>query len=315
MKKYLCEFLGTCILVLFGCGVAILTKGELVATSLAFGLTIIATAYVIGNVSGCHINPAVSFAMWIDKRISGKDFIGYVAAQIIGALIGSALLVIIIGSTGFGDFRTLGLGANGFGSQVESGITMLGALIVEIILTFVFVLAVLGVTKEKKNSSVAPIVIGLTLTLVHLLGIKFTGTSVNPARSLAPALFLRGDALAQVWVFIVGPLVGAAFAALVSFFIDLETNNKEVIEVFDIEKVEAEEMKNSKKEETVKVELVKVEEKKQPEKVKETKEEKETKKAEEKPKKEKTTKTSKTTTAKKSTAKKTTSSKSKKSNK
>ena len=308
MKKYLCEFLGTCILVLFGCGVAVLTKGELVATSLAFGLTIVATAYVIGNVSGCHINPAVSFAMWIDKRISGKDFIGYVAAQIIGAIIGSALLVIIINSTGLGDFRTLGLGANGYGTQVDSGITMLGALIVEIILTFVFVLAVLGVTKEKKNSSVAPIVIGLTLTLVHLLGIRFTGTSVNPARSFAPALFLRGDALAQVWVFIVGPLVGAAFAALVSFFIDLETNNKEVVEVFDIEKVEAEEMKNSKKEETVKVELVRVEEKKQPEKVEE-------KKTEEKPKKEKTTKTtktSKTTTAKKSTAKKTTSSKAKK---
>ena len=308
MKKYLCEFLGTCILVLFGCGVAVLTKGELVATSLAFGLTIVATAYVIGNVSGCHINPAVSFAMWIDKRISGKDFIGYVAAQIIGAIIGSALLVIIINSTGLGDFRTLGLGANGYGTQVDSGITMLGALIVEIILTFVFVLSVLGVTKEKKNSSVAPIVIGLTLTLVHLLGIRFTGTSVNPARSFAPALFLRGDALAQVWVFIVGPLVGAAFAALVSFFIDLETNNKEVVEVFDIEKVEAEEMKNSKKEETVKVELVRVEEKKQPEKVEE-------KKTEEKPKKEKTTKTtktSKTTTAKKSTAKKTTSSKDKK---
>ena len=232
MKKYLCEFLGTCILVLFGCGVAVLTKGELVATSLTFGLTIIATAYVIGNVSGCHINPAVSFAMWIDKRISGKDLIGYVAAQVIGAIIGSALLVILINSTGYGDFRTLGLGANGYGASTASGITMLGALIVEIILTFVFVLAVLGVTKEKKNSSVAPIVIGLTLTLVHLLGIKFTGTSVNPARSFAPALFLRGDALAQVWVFIVGPLVGAAFAALVSFFIDLETNNKEDVEVF-----------------------------------------------------------------------------------
>lgn len=311
MKKYLCEFLGTCILVLFGCGVAVLTKADLIATSLAFGLTIVATAYVIGNVSGCHINPAVTFAMWIDKRISGKDFIGYVAAQILGAIIGSALLVIIINSTGYGDFRTLGLGANGYGTEAASGITMLGALIVEIILTFVFVLSVLGVTKEKKNSSVAPIVIGLTLTLVHLLGIKLTGTSVNPARSIAPALFLRGDALSQVWVFIVGPLVGAAFAALVSFFIDLETNNKEVIEVFDIEKVEAEEMKNSRKEESVKVELVKVEEKKQPEKVEEKKEAKV-----EKPKKEtKNNKTSKTTTAKKTTAKKTTSSKSTKSKK
>ena len=298
MKKYLCEFLGTCILVLFGCGVAVLTKADIVATSLAFGLTIIATAYVIGNVSGCHVNPAVTFAMWIDKRISGKDFIGYVAAQFLGAIIGSALLVILLNSTGYGDFRTLGLGANGFGTEAASGITMLGALITEIILTFVFVLAVLGVTKEKKNSTVAPIVIGLTLTLVHLLGIKFTGTSVNPARSLAPALFLRGDALSQVWVFIVGPFVGAAFAALVSFFIDLETNNKEVVEVFDIEKIEAEEKKNTKNDE-VKVELIKIEPKKE-EKIEEPKEEKVEK-----------TKTGKSTTTKKTTAKKTTTTKAK----
>ncbi len=290
MKKYLCEFLGTCVLVLFGCGVAVLTKADLIATSLAFGLSIVATAYVIGNVSGCHVNPAVSFAMWIDKRISGKDLILYIAAQIIGALAGSALLILILNSTGLGDYRTIGLGANGFGSEVASGITMLGALIVEIILTFVFVLSVLGSTKDKKNSSVAPIVIGLTLTLVHILGIRLTGTSVNPARSLAPALFLGGEALSQVWVFIVGPFVGAAFAGLVSFFIDLETPEKEVVEVFDIEKIEAEEKKN------IKVVEVK-EEKKEEVKVAEKKEKatKTTPKAE--------TKTTKTTTKKNTTQK------------
>ncbi len=287
MKKYLCEFLGTCVLVLFGCGVAVLTKADLVATSLAFGLSIVAIAYVIGNVSGCHVNPAVTFAMWIDKRISGKDFILYIAAQLIGALAGSALLILILNSTGLGDYRTIGLGQNGYGSEVASGITMLGALITEIILTFVFVLSVLGVTKDKKNSSVAPIVIGLTLTLVHILGINLTGTSVNPARSLAPALWLGGESLSQVWVFIVGPFVGAAFAALVSFFIDLETDDREVVEVFDIEKIEAEEeavTKNS----DIKEKVVKVDKNSNDKDEKKTKTEKATK----------TTKSSKDTTKK-----------------
>lgn len=252
MKKYLCEFLGTCILVLFGCGVAVLTEADVVATALAFGLSIVAVAYVIGNVSGCHVNPAVTFAMWIDKRISGKDFILYIIAQVIGAIAGGALLIFIINATGYGDYRTIGLGANGYGSAVNSGISMLGALVTEIVLTFVFVLAVLGVTKEKKNSAVTPIVIGLTLTLVHILGINLTGTSVNPARSLAPALWLgvSSEAFKQVWVFIVGPFVGAAFAALVSFFIDMQpvaTEAKETneVEVFDIEKVEALESKEA----------------------------------------------------------------------
>ena len=260
MKKYLCEFLGTCVLVLFGCGVAVLTNADLVATALAFGLSIVATAYVIGDVSGCHVNPAVTFAMWIDKRISTKDFFAYVCSQLLGALLGSVLLIFILNSTGLGDYRTIGLGANAFGAKTTSGITMLGALLVEIILTFIFVLSVLGVTKNKKNSSVAPIVIGLTLTFVHIMGIKLTGTSVNPARSLAPALCLGGEALSQVWVFIIGPFVGAAFAALVSFFIDLEPAKEEKsVEVFDIEKIEAEEKKNAKEEK--KVDEVKVVEK------------------------------------------------------
>lgn len=236
MRKYLCEFLGTCVLVLFGCGVAVLSGANLVATSLAFGLSIIAVAYTIGKISGCHVNPAVSFAMWIDKRITTKDFVGYVVAQVLGAIAGSGLLVLIFNSTTLGDIETIGLGANTFGSLAGSEITMLGALIVEIILTFVFVLSVLGVTRDEKKSNVAPVVIGLTLVLVHLLGIGLTGTSVNPARSLAPTIFLGAEYLEQVWVFIVGPLVGAAFAALAIFFIDLEEEKVNIENSIESEK-------------------------------------------------------------------------------
>lgn len=291
MKKYLCEFLGTCVLVLFGCGVAVLTKGDLMTTALAFGLSIVAVAYVIGNVSGCHVNPAVTFAMWIDKRISGKDLLLYIAAQVIGAIAGSAILLLILNSTTLGDFRTIGLGANTFGPQSASGISMLGALIVEVILTFIFVLSVLGVTKDKKNSSVAPIVIGLTLTLVHILGINITGTSVNPARSFAPALWLGGEALSQVWVFIVGPFVGAAFAALVSFFIDLEPEQKEVIE--------------EKKEQEEKALVVETIEEEKEEKVVKTKKDNKTTKSTKDEKEKKTTKPTATKT-KTSTKSKTT---------
>lgn len=247
MKKYLCEFLGTCVLVLFGCGVAVVSKGNLVATALAFGLSIVAVAYTIGKLSGCHVNPAVTFAMWVDKRISTKDFVGYVIAQVLGAIAGSGLLVLIINSTTLGDIETVGLGANVFGELSASGITMLGALIVEILLTFVFVLSVLGVTRDNKKENVAPIVIGLSLVLVHLLGIGFTGTSVNPARSLAPAIFMGGEYLEQVWVFIVGPLVGAAFASLAIFFIDYEEEN--VVSSSKTEVISAKEVKVESKEE------------------------------------------------------------------
>lgn len=225
MKKYLCEFLGTCVLVLFGCGVAVLSGADLIATSLAFGLSIVAIAYTIGKVSGCHINPAVSFAMWIDKRISTKTLIGYIIAQVLGAVVASGLLYLIFNSTTLIGVETLG--ANAYGNLVGSDITMLGALITEIILTFVFVLAVLGVTRDEKHSNIAPIVIGLALVLVHLFGINLTGTSVNPARSIGPALFAGGEYLSQLVIFIIGPIVGAAFAALTIFFIDLEETDED----------------------------------------------------------------------------------------
>lgn len=210
MKKYLAEFLGTCTLVLFGTGIAVVSSGNLVATALAFGLAIVAMAYVIGNVSGCHVNPAVSLAMVISKKMEVREFVYYVVAQVLGALCGSAILYLVLSNT---DIGTLALGANGYGELSSSNISLLGAIIVETVLTFIFVYTILGVTNDKEKSSVAGIVIGLTLTFVHLLGIPLTGTSVNPARSLAPAIFLGGECLKQVWVFLLFPLVGAALAA------------------------------------------------------------------------------------------------------
>ena len=211
MKKYISEFVGTLVLVLVACGVASITGGSLVETSLAFGLVIVAMAYSIGNVSGCHINPAVSLAMLINKKLTLKEFAYYVVSQVLGALAGAALLGVILGS-----FKSLG--TNGYGEGMLA--SNLGiALLVEFILTFIFVTAILGVTSKKENSNVAGLVIGLTLTLVHLLGIKFTGTSVNPARSLAPAVILGGLELQQVWVFIVSPLIGAVLSGIFYRFI------------------------------------------------------------------------------------------------
>ncbi|MDO5823036.1 MIP family channel protein [Methanobrevibacter sp.] len=218
MKRYISELIGTMVLVLFGCGSAAIA-GSMLGTlgiALAFGLSIVAMAYVIGDISGCHINPAVSIGMWVDGRLESKDLIIYIIFQCIGAVIGIALLAAIINSApSLGGYTATGLGQNGFGSASAVGLDVIGAIIVEIILTFVFVFTVLGVTKKVENGAVAGIVIGLTLTFVHIMGIPLTGTSVNPARSLAPALFLGGQALQQVWVFILAPIVGAVIAGLI----------------------------------------------------------------------------------------------------
>ncbi|MCC8051761.1 MAG: aquaporin [Clostridiales bacterium] len=218
MKKYLAEMIGTCVLVTFGCGTAVAVgcsseagSGYLL-TALAFGLVIVAMAYSIGNISGCHINPAVSIAMLIRGQLSVTDFIGYVVSQLIGSAIGCVILGIVFGFD-------CGFGAN----QIQEGWTngsVPAALLVEIVLTFVFVIAIIGVTSKVENSAVSGLVIGLTLTLVHILGIALTGTSVNPARSLMPALFAGGTALLQVWIFIVGPLIGGALAAVVYGFLE-----------------------------------------------------------------------------------------------
>ena len=204
MRKFICEFVGTMMLVLLACGVAVATDVHYLGTALAFGLVIVAMAYSIGNVSGCHINPAVSLGMAISGRMSWKECAEYVIAQILGAITGAALLGVILRSFS-------NLGANSYNGTT---VTVWIALLVEAILTFVFVLVILGVTDKKENGHVTGIVIGLTLTLVHLFGLPFTGTSVNPARSIGPALLQGGDALCQVWVFILAPLVGATLAAL-----------------------------------------------------------------------------------------------------
>jgi len=222
MKKYVAEFIGTMTLVILGCGTAMLVGCDYIGstgyilTAFAFGLTIIAMAYSIGNISGCHINPAVSLGVLMTGGIDVKEFAGYVISQICGAFAGSLILAAIFGLGGITDM-TGGFGSNGLGGVNGS---VLAGLLVEIVLTFIFVTAILGVTSKKANhGSFAGVVIGFTLVVVHILGIGLTGTSVNPARSIGPAIVAafngNTDPIACVWVFIVGPLVGAALSAVV----------------------------------------------------------------------------------------------------
>lgn len=228
MRKYVAEFIGTFVLTFVSCGAAAISGGidgvlGILGIATAFGLSIVAMAYSIGNISGCHINPAVSLAMLISKRINGKDFVGYVIAQVLGGIAAAGLLK-FVGS--MCNPAITGLGTNGYKDSSYVGLNMTGALVVEIVLTCIFLIAILGVTSKESFSSVAGLVIGLTLTFVHIIGIPLTGTSVNPARSFGPALLAGGEALSQVWVFIVGPLVGAAIAALIWMFLNTESENK-----------------------------------------------------------------------------------------
>ncbi len=227
MKKYIAEFIGTAVLVILGCGTAMLVGcnaaqgGGYVLTALAFGLVIVGMAYCVGNISGCHINPAVSLGVLMSGGMSVKDFIGYVVAQCLGAFAGAGVLAAIFGLGSVTDM-TGGFGSNGLAGVGGSAVA---GLIVEVVLTFIFVLTILGVTSKKAgHGSFGGLVIGLTLTLVHILGIGLTGTSVNPARSIGPAIMaaINGntDPIACVWVFIVGPLVGAALAAVVYKFLE-----------------------------------------------------------------------------------------------
>jgi aquaporin Z len=227
MKKYIAEFIGTMVLVIMGCGTAMLVGcdaangGGYILTALAFGLTIVGMAYCIGNISGCHINPAVSLGVLISGGMNLNDFIGYVIAQCLGAFAGSGILAAIF-SLGSVTDLTGGFGSNGLSGVNGSGIA---GLLVEIILTFIFVMTILGVTSKKANhGSFGGLIIGLTLTLVHILGIGLTGTSVNPARSLGPAIVaaLSGNStpLSTLWVFIVGPCIGAVLAAVVYKFLE-----------------------------------------------------------------------------------------------
>lgn len=227
MKKYLAELIGTFVLVFMGCGTAMLVGCNAAAgcgyilTALAFGLAIVATAYCIGNISGCHVNPAVSLAVLINGGMTAKDFVGYVVAQVIGAFCGSGLLAAIFKLGGVEDL-TGGFGANGLAGVNGS---IVAGLLVEVVLTFIFVMCIMGVTSSKAgHGSFGGLIIGLTLTFVHILGIGLTGTSVNPARSIAPAVVAaisgNGDPLACLWIFIVAPLVGGALAALCYKFLE-----------------------------------------------------------------------------------------------
>lgn len=220
MKRYLAEFIGTCTLVVLGCGTAMLVGcdaaagGGYILTALVFGLAIVASAYCVGNISGCHVNPAVSLGVLMSGGMKVKDFVGYVIAQCLGALAGAGLLALIFSLGGVED-KTGGFGSNGLAGVNGSPAA---GLIVEIVLTFIFVFCILGVTSSKaKHGSFGGLIIGLTLVGVHILGIGLTGTSVNPARSFGPALvaLFAGNAapIESLWVFIVGPLVGAAVAA------------------------------------------------------------------------------------------------------
>ena len=211
MKKYLAEMFGTMVLVLMGCGSAIIfgcgEPAEILAVAIAFGLSVVGMAYAIGGISGCHINPAITFGVWLSQKISGKDALGYVAFQIIGAIIGSAILFALTTTGAYAD--STATGANSFDNA-----EMIQAFLAEVVFTFVFVLVVLGATDSNKGAgNLAGLAIGLTLILVHIVCIPITGTSVNPARSIGPALFAGGQALSQLWLFIVAPLAGAALSA------------------------------------------------------------------------------------------------------
>lgn len=218
MKKYLAEMIGTMVLVLMGCGTAVSLgctsdnpelASTVVGTALAFGLAVVAMAYTIGGISGCHINPAITLGCLISGRISGKDAGMYMIFQTIGAIIGAAVLFLCTSTSGD---AIVGTGAN----ACQNGVSIMGGLVAEIVFTAVFVLVVLGTTDSKKGAgNFAGLAIGLSLVLVHLVCIRYTGTSVNPARSIGPALFQGGAAMSQLWIFIVGPFIGAAIAALI----------------------------------------------------------------------------------------------------
>ncbi|MBR3759684.1 MAG: aquaporin [Ruminococcus sp.] len=224
MKRYAAECIGTCVLVLIGCGAAMSGLGTL-TIALAFGLSIVAMAYSIGNISGCHVNPAVSFAVYMNGGLNTREFLGYVVSQCAGSFIGTLLLRLIFKLSDIKDYtapedKDWGMGANTLAGVNDS---IIAGFIVEIVLTFIFVIAILGVTSKKANhGSFGGLVIGLTLTLVHILGIGLTGTSVNPARSLFPAIFALGDALIQVWIFIIAPFIGAGLAALAYKWLDAD---------------------------------------------------------------------------------------------
>jgi aquaporin Z len=218
MKKYLAEMVGTFVLVFGGCGSAVLAGQQIgfLGVSIAFGLTLLAMAYAIGHISGCHINPAVTVGLLVSKKMDARDVVGYIVGQIIGGILAAALLLTIAkGVAGGYDPTLTGFAANGYGDHSPGHYNLISAFLAEVILTFFLMFTVLGVTDIKAPVGFAGIPIGLVLVLIHLVGIPVTNTSVNPARSIGPAVFVGGWALSQLWLFIIAPTIGAIIAAVV----------------------------------------------------------------------------------------------------
>jgi aquaporin Z len=224
MNRLFAEMLGTFWLVLGGCGAAVLAAAfpgvgiGLLGVSLAFGLTVLTMAYAIGPISGCHLNPAVTFGLWAAKRFEGKDVLPYIAAQCVGAVLGAGILYLIAsGAPGFD--VAAGFAANGFDAHSPGGYNLRAAFLCELVMTFMFVVVILGATDHRAPAGFAPIAIGLCLTLIHLISIPVTNTSVNPARSLGPALFAGDWAVGQLWLFWAAPIAGAILGAVVYRFV------------------------------------------------------------------------------------------------
>ena len=217
MKKYLAELIGTFALVFIGCGSAVIAGQYIgfLGISFAFGLTDLAMVYAIGGISGCHINPAITVAMLVARKIKSKDAVAYIIAQCIGAVIATGVLFVIASGQSDYSLAVNGLGQNGYGSLSPAGYSLLACFIAEIVLTFLFIFVVLGSTSEHAPKGFAGLSIGLSLTFIHIVGIPITGTSVNPARSLGPAVFVGGDALSQLWLFWVAPIIAGIIVAIV----------------------------------------------------------------------------------------------------
>jgi aquaporin Z len=217
MKKYMAEFLGTFVLVLVGTGSAVIAGKEIgvLGIALAFGLSVLVMVYTIGQISGCHINPGITIAMLINGKILTKDAIVYILAQCIGAIFASALLLTIMtGQPGY-QVAPANLGANGYGADYLGGYSMTSAFLAEVVTTFIFLMVIFGATSRKAPAGFAGIAIGLSLAMIHMVTIPVTGTSVNPARSIGPAVVAGGTALTQLWLFLVAPVIGAVIAAIV----------------------------------------------------------------------------------------------------
>ena len=242
VQKCLAEFIGTLWLVLGGCGSAVLAAvftaegatagGEtlfplglgFVGVSIAFGLTVLTMAYAIGHISGCHLNPAVSFGLWAAKRFPGSDLLPYIVSQVLGAIAGAGLVYLIAsGQSGFALVGSNPLATNGFGDHSPGGYPLITCLITEVVMTFMFLMIILGATDRRAPQGFAPIAIGLGLTLIHLISIPVTNTSVNPARSTGPAIFAGAELFSQVWLFWLAPILGAVLAGFVYLFMFDET--------------------------------------------------------------------------------------------